>query len=157
MVQKSLIERKQQPQLFVDISVPRNIDPKIGEISNAYLYNIDDLQNMVEENQHTRAIEAQKAEQIITIETGSFLKELEHKNYSPMIQQLQAKFSRLLENEWKKSFPEISQEKRDIFLQSVQQKFLSSPIRYLKEEDKSFEEKLATMKKMFEINSDDES
>lgn len=156
MVVKSLERRKQQPQLFVDISVPRNVDPEVSSIANAYLYNIDDLQGMVEENQSLRMEAAKKAHEIINLETQSFIRELEQKNYSPTIQKLQKSVLNLMENEWKKSFPKIPAQEASQFIQSVQQKILSSSIRFLKEDDsKSFEEKVSTVEKVFDLDSED--
>lgn len=156
MVVKSLEHRKQQPQLFVDISVPRNVDPEVSSIANAYLYNIDDLQGMVEENQSLRMEAAKKAHEIINLETQSFIRDLEQKNYSPTIQKLQKSVLNLMEKEWKKSFPKIPSQEASQFIQSVQQKLLSSSIQFLKEDDsKSFEEKVSTVEKVFDLDSED--
>lgn len=151
IVAKSLEARNQQPQLFVDISVPRNIDPAAGDVQNAYLYNIDDLQNMVEENQQNRLEASKKATAIIELETSGFIKELSQKSYSPAIQRLQKKITTLLDNELKKS------KDMERFKESVVQKILASPIHYLKnDEDKTAEEKLILIEKIFDLDSDQE-
>lgn len=158
IVRESLEQRKQSPQLFIDISVPRNIDPEVGGIQNAYLYNIDDLQQMVSENHSLRIEASKKAYDLIEVETKSFLREIEQKNYSPAIQRLQKKIGRLIENEWKKSFPGEPDEKAAKFLQSIQQKMISAPIEYLKDlEHDTFEQKLSNIEKIFDLSSDDES
>lgn len=157
IVKESLESRKQSPQLFVDISVPRNIDPEVGNIQNAYLYNIDDLQEMVSENKNLRVEASKKAYDLIDLETKSFLKEIEQKNYSPAIQRLQRKIGRLVEDEWKKSFPDSADEKSQRFLQSIQQKIVAAPIHYLKNiEEDTFEEKLANLEKIFDLKSEDD-
>jgi len=64
-VQKALWTRRNRPMFLIDISVPRNIDPAVGAVDNAYLYNIDDLQGHVEKNLEQRRQEAMKAEDLV--------------------------------------------------------------------------------------------
>lgn len=64
-MQRVMKDRKQRPVFLIDISVPRNIDPKINDLDNVYLYNIDDLQGIVDTNMFERKKEAEKAEKII--------------------------------------------------------------------------------------------
>lgn len=71
-VQDIIHRRKNRPLFFIDISVPRNIDPEINKIGNVFLYDIDDLQAVVETNLKTRKEEAEKGEQIVTEEVGKF-------------------------------------------------------------------------------------
>ena len=67
-------KRKNRPIFLIDISVPRNIDPAINNIDNVFLYDIDDLQAVVEANLRTRRGEAEKGEQIIEEEVETFSK-----------------------------------------------------------------------------------
>lgn len=64
MVKKAQKERT-EPQIYIDLSVPRNIDEKVAEIENVKLYAVDDLQKVVEENTEKRRDAAEKAEVII--------------------------------------------------------------------------------------------
>jgi glutamyl-tRNA reductase len=61
-VEKVLRERKQHAMFFIDIGDRRNFDPRINELDNVYLYNLDDLKGVAEENLQERASEAAKAE-----------------------------------------------------------------------------------------------
>lgn len=65
MIQKCMKRRKHRPMFLIDIAVPRDIDPKINDISNAYVYDIDDLKTVVDTNLKFRENEAKKAEVII--------------------------------------------------------------------------------------------
>jgi|WetSurMetagenome_2_1015567.scaffolds.fasta_scaffold00123_28 glutamyl-tRNA reductase len=65
-------ERKFRPVFMIDISAPRNIDPKANGIDNVYLYNIDDLQRVVGSNMNERKKEADKAEDIVNGEVDKF-------------------------------------------------------------------------------------
>ena len=71
-VQDIIHRRKNRPLFFIDISVPRNIDPEINKIGNVFLYDIDDLQAVVETNLKTRKEEAEKGEKIVAEEVGKF-------------------------------------------------------------------------------------
>ena len=66
--------RKQEPVFMIDLSVPRNIDPAINDMPNVYLYNIDDLADVVDTNKQGRKMEAEKAEAIVAEEVETFLK-----------------------------------------------------------------------------------
>ena len=65
MIQKCMKKRKRRPMFLIDIAVPRDIDPLINEIGNAYVYDIDDLQSVVDANMKIREAEAEKAQVII--------------------------------------------------------------------------------------------
>lgn len=69
----ALRARKGKPIFFIDLSVPRNVAPEINRQPNAYVYDIDDLQQVAEENRALRAAESERAEEIVEEETGRFL------------------------------------------------------------------------------------
>ena len=73
IVHKALKGRRNKPIFMIDISVPRNIDPEINKIDNLFLYNIDDLQGVVNSNIEGRTREAERAEEIITQEVETYL------------------------------------------------------------------------------------
>lgn len=69
-VQRAVRQRMNRPIFLIDISVPRNIDPAVRHIDNAFLFDIDDLQLRVEQNREERLQEAEKAEQLVQDEVG---------------------------------------------------------------------------------------
>jgi len=71
-VQDVMKARKNRPIFLIDISVPRNIDPMVNELDNVYLYDVDDLQGVIETNLEQRRSEAAKAEAIVTEEVACF-------------------------------------------------------------------------------------
>ena len=73
-VQKVIHQRKNRPMFFIDIAVPRDIDPEVNKIDNVYLYDIDDMQAVVEANIKERQREALLAEEIIHKEVEKFCK-----------------------------------------------------------------------------------
>ena len=70
-VERALRRRHHRPVFFIDIAVPRDLDPEIGRVRNAYLYDIDDLQHVVAQNRHERDKEAARAERIVEQELAN--------------------------------------------------------------------------------------
>ena len=74
---KDLMRRRENELIFIiDISVPRNVSPKINDIENVYLYNIDDLEKVVEENKKNRSNDIAEAEKIIEMQTANAIKKI---------------------------------------------------------------------------------
>jgi len=71
-VARALKARKHKPMLLIDLAVPRDIEYEVGELDGAYLYTVDDLQNIVEQNVANREIAAQQAEQMIANKVASY-------------------------------------------------------------------------------------
>ncbi len=64
-VERALKARHYKPMLMIDLAVPRDIEPEVAELSDIYLYSVDDLRDVIEENLRLRASEANKADGII--------------------------------------------------------------------------------------------
>ncbi len=73
MVETALKVRKHQPMLLIDIAVPRDIESQVGELNDAYLYTVDDLQSIVDSNIEQRKVEAIQAEAIVSEESAAFM------------------------------------------------------------------------------------
>jgi glutamyl-tRNA reductase len=71
-VARALRARDARPVFFIDIGVPRNVDPDVNSLDNAYLYDLDDLQDIADSNAKERRREGQKAEEIIMEEQRGF-------------------------------------------------------------------------------------
>ncbi|RMH81234.1 MAG: glutamyl-tRNA reductase [Acidobacteria bacterium] len=76
-VRKAMKRRSYKPMFFIDISVPRNVDPLINNLDEVFLYNIDDLQEVAEKNMQERIKEKEKGEIIVWDEVSKFSKWLE--------------------------------------------------------------------------------
>ncbi len=72
-VESALKKRRHQPMLMVDIAVPRDIEAEVAKLEDVYLYTVDDLTGIVEENRKSRASAAEAAEEIIHLKTDQFL------------------------------------------------------------------------------------
>ena len=77
MAGRAVAARKHKPVLMVDIAVPQDIDPAVGELEDVYLYSIDDLQEVVAEGQRNRAAAAEEAMEIIDAQVDQFMGWLE--------------------------------------------------------------------------------
>ena len=73
MVKAALKGRKHRPVFMVDIAVPRDIDPAVAELEDIYLYTVDDLQEVIQENLKSRQQAARQAEDIIDVQVGRFM------------------------------------------------------------------------------------
>jgi glutamyl-tRNA reductase len=82
---KALERRRNRPTCFIDISVPRNIDPAVGKIKNVFLFDIDDLESVISSNIREREREAERAELIVQSEVMQFQQKLRLMDFGPSI------------------------------------------------------------------------
>lgn len=72
-VESALKKRKHKPMFMVDLAVPRDIEAEVEQLRDVYLYTIDDLQNTIDRNMHSRRLAAEQAEEIIDTQVDHFL------------------------------------------------------------------------------------
>ncbi len=75
-VERALKQRRHKPMFMVDIAVPRDIEPEVGGLADVYLYTVDDLHEVIEENMRSRQGAAEAAERLIELGTGEFMQRL---------------------------------------------------------------------------------
>jgi glutamyl-tRNA reductase len=75
-VEAALKKRRHKPVFMVDIAVPRDIEPQVGELDDVYLYSVDGLRDVIEENQRSRETAALEAEEIIERGALAFMRQL---------------------------------------------------------------------------------
>ncbi len=73
MMERALLKRKHRPVFILDMAVPRDVDAEVGELEDVYLYTVDDLQGIIDDNIKTRRAAARQAEQIIDTEVTHFM------------------------------------------------------------------------------------
>ncbi len=99
-------KRMNSPLFLIDIAVPRDLDPKLNDIENVYLYDIDNLKDVVEVNKAEREKEAEKAERIVAEETMKFMAWLAGMEVAPTIKALAEKSGRYSPDwNWKRPCP----------------------------------------------------
>jgi glutamyl-tRNA reductase len=102
-IKQVLRPRRNRPLFFIDIAVPRDIDPEINRLSNVYVYDIDDLKDVIEENVEDRNREARRAEGIIEETVIKFRQWYEVLDIVPTIVGLREKFYGIAEAEIRKT------------------------------------------------------
>ena len=96
---RALAARRNRPMFFVDIAVPRDIDPQVHELDNTFVYNIDDLQQVVESNKKQREQEALWAEDIVREEVRKTMRRLSSRDLAPTIVALEDRLNAIREGE----------------------------------------------------------
>jgi glutamyl-tRNA reductase len=131
--------RKNRPLFFIDIALPRDIDPDVNRISNTYLYDIDDLQNIVNDNIGKREKETIKAQRLIEQAVIKFKKWLKDLEVVPTIIAVKDKIEKITEIETEKTLLTLNHlSKKDSdaikrMTKAIASRILHDPIRFLKE------------------------
>lgn len=141
-VKKAMCARKNRPLFFIDIAVPRDIAPKINRINNCYLYDIDDLQDVVNDNMHERHKEALKGERLVEEAVVKFHQWLEDLKVVPTIVSMRKKFDSITEAETEKTLGSMNNlSKQDVeaikrMTRAITSKIMHDPILFLKNSGK---------------------
>jgi len=159
MVSSILKPRKYRPLFIIDIAVPRDVEPEVNKLENVYLYDIDDLKSVVEENLREREKEALRAQVIIETEVFKFQKWLKELDFYPTLRALSEKVENLRQNELAKTLKKLknlSEEEKEaieILTQSLVQKLIYYPINFIK---KSYHEEgkyaISLIRQIFELD-----
>jgi glutamyl-tRNA reductase len=99
LAREALGARRNRPAFFIDISVPRNIDPTIGEINNLFVFDIDDLESVISSNIREREKEAERAELIVESEVMQCQQALRALDIGPTIGALRQKMQAMAREE----------------------------------------------------------
>lgn len=157
LIEAALRGRKNRHLFLIDIAVPRDIDPKVHTIDNVYLYNIDNLQDIVDNNVKSRQKEVIKAEAIIEEEIQKHLEWIHSLEVVPTIISLREKMEHIVKHELEKSrswLQNLNEEERkniEILAESIINKILHDPITGLKEESREngAEPYVAALRRLF--------
>lgn len=161
-VERVLRERKQKAMFFIDLGDRRNFDPQINDVDNAYLYNIDDLKEVAEENLQERSNEAEKAESIVHEEVLSFTRWISSLDQVPTITALRQRFDEIRRKEMERSLtgalkglsPQQKEALEDM-TNAMINKMLHGPISRLKRNSQSDDEEgtayVDALRKLFDL------
>ena len=92
--------RRNRPGFFIDISVPRNVDPKVGEIDNLFVFDVDDLEAVIASNIREREREAERAELIVESEVMQFQQALRDLDLGPTVGALKERLRQIAQEEF---------------------------------------------------------
>jgi len=164
-VKQRMRGRRNKPLFFIDIAVPRDIEAAVNRIDNVYLYDIDDLQGIVELNKAERCKEAEQAEHIIQAETIKFNEWLRTLEVVPTIIALKHKAETIRRSELQKTLahlPNLGERERqaiEVLTQSIVNKMLHDPILFLKKKSQRETKQLFVdvTQQIFKLNERDEA
>ena len=160
LIRKIHHQRRNRLLFLIDIAVPRDIDPAASALENVYLYNIDNLQDIVDENMNVRKKEAIKAEVIVEEEITRYVSWQKEQESVPTIVSLRNKAGEIVKAEmdkasgWMRNFDKDQQEKVDNLVNSIVNKLLHTPVAALKEESSEFSSRdiVATARRLFRLD-----
>lgn len=110
MMKTALRHRPDKPQFFIDLSVPRNFSADLGDLPGVYLYNIDDLQEIVQNNLEGRTLEINHAEMLVNEEVERFFAWRNQQSVAPTIREFGHKLTVLKDNEIKTTLRRLRRE-----------------------------------------------
>ncbi|PKN10219.1 MAG: glutamyl-tRNA reductase [Deltaproteobacteria bacterium HGW-Deltaproteobacteria-5] len=160
MVRSCLRKRKNRLLFLVDIAMPRDIDPAADSLENVYLYNIDHLQDIVDENMKSRRRESLKAEQIVHEEVAQYFNWLKELEAVPTIVSLRTKAEGIVrmemekESGWMESLESTDREKVEALVNGIVNKILHAPVTVMKEESAEFQSQdiVAAARQLFRLD-----
>lgn len=163
MAEQIIRNRRNKPVFFIDIAVPRDVDPAVNRLDNAFLYDIDDLQQVVDSNMQERMKEAGRAEEIVDNEVHSFCIRMQARDLGPTIVQIREVAERYRRDEierHRKLLKDMPPEQQQAALNALDQvtqaiinKMLHHPFAQMKEMagDPHGAEFIETVRKIFNI------
>ncbi len=144
-VQRALYLRRSRPLFFVDIAVPRDVEPTVNELANVFCYDIDALKQVVDANLREREREAQRAEAIVKHEVERFVTRRRDQEVVPTIVSLRTRLEAIRQAELEKALaklPDASAETRqtlEALSTAIVNKILHAPITKLRESSRAGE------------------
>jgi glutamyl-tRNA reductase len=138
MVAQTMKARRKRPLFIIDIAVPRDVDPAAGDLEEVFLYNIDDLQAVVQENLSKRSTEAAQAEHIVTDEVSRFIAWMNSRGAVPTVVALRQRFEAIRQSELRRLEPKLAglspeaRAKVDEVTRLIVEKLLINPTEQLK-------------------------
>lgn len=161
-------KRRGRNLFFIDLAVPRDVDPKVESLGAVFLYNIDDFERVVAETRQSRAREAESAERIVLEETAGWERWAETTQVTPVVVALRNKLGRVLHAELERSLrgrlKHLSDDDRaalETMIEAALNKMLHAPTAHLRHvvvdrdyESFRVEQLMAALSELFELHSE---
>ena len=163
LAEQVIRNRRNNPVFFIDIAVPRDVDPSVNDIDNAFVYDIDDLQQVIDSNMKERMKEAGRAEEIVDREVQAFCTRMQSREVAPTIVLVRESVEKVRREEIERhrrllrDMPADQQSAAlgaiDQITQSLMNKILHHPISQMKDmaNDPHGAEFIETVRKIFNI------
>jgi glutamyl-tRNA reductase len=156
--QRAMKARRGRWLFFIDIAVPRDVEPEVGSVENVYLYDVDALEQVVEANLRGRESEALQAERLVEEELKRFAEAEQALGVVPTIKLLRARFLELAKAEAEKTLGKLqnlSEKERQVvghMAEAIVNKLLHAPLTALKR-DANGDELAATVRALFDLHT----
>jgi len=160
-VKRAMEKRPELPLVIIDIAVPRNVEPAVGQIRNVFLYNIDDLTELSNLNHKQREGEIQKATQIVADELDRFASWWQEFKVRPLIRAMMSKAEAIRRSHLERSvkkLPHLTEEEQyslEMMTKAIVSKILKDPIRTLKANGDIQHDYAETVRQLFQLNVED--
>ncbi|WP_144391499.1 glutamyl-tRNA reductase [Pleionea sediminis] len=161
LMEESLKQRKHKPMFMVDLAVPRDIEPAVGQLNDIYLYTVDDLKDVIDENIKARSQAAEEAEDIVAYQAEHFLEWVSSLESVDLVKDYREQMNALKEHELQKAMLQIqSGESAELVLQQMAHrltnKMMHHPTRYLRNLTQGKDTQLEQQaKELLGLNKDD--
>ncbi|CAO0823043.1 Glutamyl-tRNA reductase [Desulfarculales bacterium] len=164
LARRCLKSRRGRPLFFIDIAVPRNVEARVAELDGCFIYDIDDLAQVVEQNRRGRIGEAQAAEAIVAEEVVKFGAWLHSLAVVPTIAELAGKAEEIRQAELARTIKDLRDiepaqaEALERLTKSLVKKLLHDPIQFIRDQghksDESQRNHLALARRVFKLSQD---
>ncbi len=163
MVEKALKQRGRKSIFMVDLAVPRDIEAAVGELDDVYLYTVDDLEGVIQENLQARQEAAAQAEAIIEPFADSYMQWLNGQNKHDTVRELQQKYQQIAQQELQRAKSQLQnnqqpEEALEALSHRLLKKFLHQPLVWLRQgESAEVADKLDNhqlMRQLFDLDDD---
>jgi glutamyl-tRNA reductase len=137
-VERAMRHRRSRPLFVIDIAVPRDVEPAVGQLDQVFLYNIDDLRTIVQENLTRRGAELARAESIIDEEVAKYAAWMQSREIVPTVVALRQRFEMIRRAELERLEPKLSglppeaRSRVDEITRLIVEKLLLTPTEQLK-------------------------
>jgi glutamyl-tRNA reductase len=160
-IRRTLATRRNRPMLLIDISVPRNIEPATGELDNAFVFDVDDLESIAEANRSEREREALRAEAIIETEVERFATAQGEGDLNAVIGAFRREVNAMalaeLERSRKKlgALDEDQEEALRVMVNAIVNKFMHPVIKQMRESEDGHSPYLAAWRDLYHKRNDE--
>ena len=158
-MEKALKARKHRPIFLVDLAVPRDIEPEVGELADAYLYSIDDLKEVIDASVKSRQDAAAEAEQIIAAGLDEYRKKLRSRNAVSSLREFREKAESIRDAELEKALKSLEkgEDPQEVMAQLARlltNKLIHSPSVQMKKASAEGKDELIDLaQQLFELDS----
>lgn len=138
LIESALKQRRRKPMLLIDLAVPRDIEAQVNELNDAYLYSVDDLQGIIQENLRNREEAASQAHSMIAEQTASFISWLRTLDHVDILRDFRKQTDQLAQEQLQRARNQLAagkpaEEVLGELTQRLTNQFLHAPTRMMRE------------------------